>query len=304
MTHPLFLVYFPVNNKDIYYSSPIIQGSGGYLALFLLYSKLNEIGYKTDFISIDSVEKIKLYNKAIVSGDTIVIYPEAILGNPLNAKNIVRWIMYFVKKEIYYKWKSSGDLIVCYWQQFIPVKESVPELRPINSVLTLFHDKGKKRSGICWRIGKGSEYHSDFTYHHPENIYNAISRIKMLPYQNTLWILEALQDNNVTQLNNSLKLEEMQALFNNYRLFFSYDCESAVSIIAALCGCISIIVPKKNMKSNDLLPSHSVGIALGYEGIYHALSTKSELYSFVSSLEEYGNKSVELFAIKAESFYL
>lgn len=301
--YPEFLVYIPVDHKDIYESSPMILASGGCLALFLLYSKLNEIGYEVDFINADAKDKIRRYKRSILSGASIVVYPEAIVGNPLAAKNIVRWVMYYIDKEIYFKWKSLGNLVVCYWQQFIPEKKRALELRPINSIHKIFYDTGQSRNGICWRVGKGSEYHSEFNYHNPINIFEETKYNDLLQNKISKILLESVRNEKVLKLSDSLGFKEMHDVFNNYKLFISYDCESAVSVIAALSGCISIIVPKNNMKLIDLLPSHSVGIALGYNGIPHALSTRYKLHSYISKLEEYGNKSVELFAIKSKLFF-
>lgn len=297
-----FIVYFPVNAREVYEASPIIQGTGGYLALYLLYSKLKELGYRSDFITKDSLEKLKIYSKILQSGGTIVVYPEAIVDNPLNARHIVRWIMYFVHKETYSKWKNSGDLIICYWSKFVPESENVVEVRPINAVHKLFYDDGEERSGICWRIAKGSEYHSSFNYHNFRNAYRSLANIAISDHYKSL-LLDESNYSNPSQLVQFHKLENLQKYFNKYRMFFSYDCESALSVIAALCGCVSIVVPKKNMGFNDLLPSHRIGIAFGYEGIPHALSTMSRLRSHISMLEEYGDRSVMAFASIAFRFF-
>jgi hypothetical protein len=52
--------------------------------------------------------------------------------------------------------------------------------------------------------------------------------------------------------NNSFEIKgqthtELLEIFNQYETFVSYDTLTFINIMAALCGCISIVVPMPNM---------------------------------------------------------
>ena len=78
----------------------------------------------------------------------------------------------------------------------------------------IFRDYGNQRKGSCFLIHKGNE---------------------------------ALLDNNLhpdaIELTDNTPSEKMAKLFNSVEYFYSYDSATFISVLAALCGAKSIIIP-------------------------------------------------------------
>ncbi len=74
--------------KFVVSAPPYAENSAGVAMLYLLRDELKSLGYDAEIVLFDTIKPI--------SDDTIVIYPEVIEGNPLKAKNVVR---YFLNRE-------------------------------------------------------------------------------------------------------------------------------------------------------------------------------------------------------------
>src|SRR6185295_8456760 len=90
MTAPQFVIYCP----------PYTEKSSGVRALHRLCHLLNTAGYRavvhTRTLGPHSVNKkwqTPLWSEGSTAESTVVIYPEIIVGNPLQAKRIVRWTL-------------------------------------------------------------------------------------------------------------------------------------------------------------------------------------------------------------------
>ena len=75
-------------------------------------------------------------------------------------------------------------------------------------------------------------------------------------------------------------------VFNNYKYFISYDSLTFLSVIAALCGCISIVIKVNGLSKQDWLDTTAAadylrvtgepmlyGIAYGADDINNAINT-------------------------------
>ena len=186
------------------------------------------------------------YNKK----DSIIIYPEIIWGNPLGIKNTVRWLLYHHK---YYEGKDTyceSDYFVTYRDVFNDEK-----LNPLGITLKLnYFDNNLyrrynfgPREGNCYILRKGTNR-------------------KDLP---------AKFDGPV--FNNNMSDEEFVEILNNSKYCFSYDTQTFYSYIAAICGCISIVVMEPGKTESDYLSPDEkhYGVAYGNtpEQIEYALST-------------------------------
>uniref|UniRef100_A0A6C0HZ60 DegT/DnrJ/EryC1/StrS aminotransferase family protein n=1 Tax=viral metagenome TaxID=1070528 RepID=A0A6C0HZ60_9ZZZZ len=207
------------------------------------------------FISEDLNEEYNLEN-------TLVIYGETIEGNPLYAKYIMRWILaplgMICSSDKYLSWNKT-DLVYFFNNESKFTKLNTSE---IHKNLTTIHindyliNHQLERSGSCHTMRKS---------HLHKNIHNIHSN-------NSFLISEESQ-------------EELIKIFNEKEIFISYDPLTFLSIMAAMCGCISVIYKRddmtkeewiKNMCIADYLKETSeplYGIAYGLEEICFAKNT-------------------------------
>ena len=63
--------------------------------------------------------------------------------------------------------------------------------------------------------------------------------------------------------------------FNKHEIFFTYNTQTFISVLAAMCGCISVILPHPNTNKEKLLnfPQNKFGIAYGFDDINYSIDT-------------------------------
>lgn len=182
--------------------------------------------------------KLPVWEKTYVDNDTIVVYPEVIPGNILEAKNVVRWLLY------HYKYSDGlgtayqdTDLFIAYREIYNDWK-----LNPKGYILNmiyynsdLYQNKGyPNRQGECYIIRKGDKR-------------------KDLPSLDGKLIIDNKMES------------EIADIFNRVKRCISYDTQTFYSSLAALCGCESIVVPEPGKKRSDYKKGEdeSFGIAFG-----------------------------------------
>jgi len=215
----------------IIYIPPFANNCGGIMVVhyfaYLINKKYNDkfcaklfmhnnITYKNPFCN--NFAKLRDINDS-----SIVIYPEIISGNPLNAKNVVRWILLELGIEMpldhYKKW-SSTDLIY-HWE---PTDKQL--CCPFyNNVFT--DKKLNKRDKTCYLIKKGRLIHKNINYIHPPD---------------SICI-------------DDLSLQQKATIFNECTFFYSYDPNTAYNLFSAACGCIPIIYEVKGISEEDYFKS-------------------------------------------------
>lgn len=175
--------------------------------------------------------------------DTIVIYPEIMFGNPLHADNVVRWLLFHNKlysnKDGEFIGYEKNDLFFAYRKAF-----NDPTLNPKCRILNVqyFNLELYKRinfnprSGKCYIVRKG------------------INRTD-LPEKFDGPVIDDMSE------------EEKVKIFNECEYCISYDTQTAYSSIAAMCGCISIVVPELGKSRFDYLTSDEkkYGVSFGFE---------------------------------------
>ena len=172
---------------------------------------------------------------------TIVVYPEIVKNNPLDAKHIVRWLLFKDKWFSDHPEKYQGDLFFFYQEAFRPNSKKVHcagELQITHLQTEIYFDRGnKERQGACHAIRKGE-----------------ISG-KIPPPKSVLI--------------DNLSHEEIASVFNNCEVFISYDPYTLYSQYAAICGCISIVDPIENLTKEQWQPVEELryGVAYGNEDI-------------------------------------
>jgi len=281
--------------KFIIYTTPLDFKIGGVVVLHKLAKDLIDLGHKAMlYISRgDAYENIFCNEFATmkdVDDSTIVIYPEVIVGNPLNAKCVVRWMLcdmgIHCSKEIGKTW-GAEDLIF----HFSSFNER-HDLNAIEILYTFWIDpciKNKKlsRSGSCYLYKKASAFHKNIKLIHP---------------------MDAI-------MVDQCSMEEIIEIFNQKEFFYCYDPYSFYDIIALLCGCIPIIYPITDVSKLDWLKTRASfqmhlkrqdnisGVAYGEDDIPYAKATLAYAEKEQSSSLEFEKKSIVNFVDKTDSYF-
>lgn len=199
---------------------------------------------------------------------TIVVYPEIIRGNPLRAKNVVRWLLYYYKflnDPLAY---DSRDLFIAYRAQF-----DCPQINPNKYIVQVnYFDNNlyrqtnfEERQGCCYVIRKGK------------------SR-KDLPIIFDGPIIDNWSD-------------EMKVhAFNKYKICYFYDTQTMYTSIAAVCGCIPVIVMEEGCTIDSYRKGNDprMGVAYGEDDIPRAIATRKALFDYLN-FDQKNQKAIEKF---------
>ena len=198
-----------------------------------------------------------------ILNSAIVIYPEITAGNPLNAQNVVRW---FLHKPGYHTGEinfGSEDLFFYYSPQFndrnLDQKFELKIMKVLDDIY--FNYGNQNRTGTCYIIRKG--------------------------HGRTL-----VHDLNDSVLIDELSHVEAAQVFNRTKYCYSYDTQTMLSHYAAMCGCISIVMPEEGLTKNAWKPNQEdrYGIAYGIEDFEWSINTQNMV---LPKLKEQQQKSIE-----------
>ncbi|WP_432455407.1 hypothetical protein ACRRS0_08105 [Agarivorans sp. QJM3NY_29] len=216
-----------------------------------------------------------------LNDDYVVVYPETVLGNPLQAKNIVRWLLHepgyhtgqfcFGRNELIYKF-SSG------------IKDFI-----VDSSLT---------SSLLLKV-----------IHYPLEHYNTESTAKVR--SGTAYCLrKGANKAMMHDLNDSILIDnksnaEIAAIFKSVKSFISYDTLTAYSVFAVLCGCQSIIIPDQGVSEEQWYPKAEdrYGLAYGFNNIHKAEETAHLVLPRVLNEERGVEKLVSQFLLETQNFF-
>jgi hypothetical protein len=86
-------------------------------------------------------------------------------------------------------------------------------------------------------------------------------------------------------------------MFNKHEVFFTYNTQTFISVLAALCGCISVILPHPNTSKEKLekIPQNKYGVAYGFEDIQHSIDTLPLVKENLESLLQDHKKHLKQF---------
>lgn len=231
---------------------------------------------------------LKKRPKDIETDGWIVVYPEITFGNPLGAKNVVRWLLhnpdfdsstgknnknyFYGKGELYFR-------IGPWFKEF-----NYPGSTTSNLFLQVFHyplhlfnldGASQNRSGTAYAVrkGKGKE------------------------------IIHDLTD---SVLIDSLKNEEIALIFKRVKTFISYDPYTTFSHFAVLCGCDSVVIPDNDISEDEWMPSleDRYGIAYGFENNTQAQKTAHLLSKRFIEFEKASNNNVLNFLNEVDNFFI
>jgi GT2 family glycosyltransferase/Flp pilus assembly protein TadD len=243
-------------NKYVIAAPSFVPNSGGIIVLHRLCHLLNEVGQeayiwplltsnKKNF-NLNPDYKTTIADPNLLKEDPIIVYPEIVTGNPLKGRTVVRWLLNLpgvIGGDGIY---DKEDLIFYFSKYFAQESDSENILTILglpDNFFDIFQDYGHKRFGSCYAIHKGD-------------------RKKI---QHNLEVSQEIVDFTPSK--------ELAAIFNVKRIFYSYDAATFVSSMAALCGCISIVIPDKEVDEVKWREQWPYGIGFGINDADHAVST-------------------------------
>ena len=276
--------------KFLVYAPDYDQSSGGCICLHSLAEMLKVLGYES-FIITNKRRLGSTYStiareddpwRILERSETVVIYPEVVTDNPIDAEVIVRWFLNspgrFGTPEQY----RPNGLQYLYSNMFSVAsqKDYMGILRVNDPMLKLYSEadiKRQVRQGTGYIVRKGSHKLQDF------------------PVSPGWLLIEEEISSNESAVVNGIEI------FNSLEVFVSYDDATFLSASAAMCGCLSVVIPSKEMTAAEWRKKNvglMYGIAYGFskEEISYATETKSLMRKHLSSLLADSYESVDSFA--------
>jgi len=253
--------------KYLIYAGDYNPYSGGVIVLHKLAKVLSEMNKETYIMCDVTNPKYDLKNISFndsfglaLEDDCVVIYPEVIWGNVLNAKNVVRWVLYYPGVQGGSKEYDENENVFLFHREFGANSKykDCPILNIFEPKTDYFYDMGLERSGECFLLKKGSVKHKEV--------------------MDGFYIDDLLLNQNADEI--------MLDIFNRYDRFISYDVSTYYSIIAALCGCTSIVMEDSDISEDDFYKNSltKYGISYGISNIDRAISTKHLVKDNINSI--------------------
>lgn len=300
--------------KFLIYASPYTRKWGGVISLHKLCHLINEVGgtafmhpnyldlVEVNFLNIDAAVDYArsqwnfvqnfdergyvsprfntpvrhIINDGQYGDDWIIVYPEITLGNPLGARNIVRWLL-----------NDPGKLFgrISYGRdefhiRFHPIFDEfhLPYCRLSENFLTVmdydfdvYNDDGapKERVGSAYLIKKGAGK----------------------PIEHDLTDSILIDD---------LEQEEIAEVFRSVKTFYSYDTKTAYSNLAVVCGCDSVVIPDPGVPRPPEMPA---GVAYGIEEIEAARESAHLIKPLLEEIKDSAIPLVISFMEEANAFF-
>jgi hypothetical protein len=258
--------------KVVIHSPSYNPSSGGIIALHKLCSILIDVGYDAGFYTEDKapfyVNPDYRYNHftstSIDPQNDIVVYPEIIWGNPLNFNRVVRYIMNVGHITLGRKdtW-GENDFWMYYSERFYDGIKQKNILPIADSKLEYFKDyKVPRVHKECYTYRKRKD--------DPQPI-------------------DIVHSTNAIEIPFNISDEDLIKTFSICERFYSYDTVTHLSVLASLCGCDSIIVPRPSDTREEVIEKSlplKYGVAFGLDEIELARSTRPQLRTFLEDSEE------------------
>ena len=276
----------------IIYTFPWNENNGGVIFMHHLVHELNRLGerafiwkakpfYKQSFrnrlrgwlkpepMVTNPVLDTPVASKRNLTIDSIVVYPELVYGNPLNAQHVTRWLLYkpgllnpykFGPQEMFFRVGAISDIE--------EITGGAPDLLMWKINPAYRNEERSDRKGVCYMVRKEKDK-------------------RRIP---------ATEDEGAVQID-GLSHPQLNEIFNRCETFYSYDEATMYSQFAALCGCTSVVVPGMFNSREEWVTHHpngKFGIAYGDSAaeIEHARSTQHMLLEDLQKKEDESLKTV------------
>ena len=245
---------------------------GGTVVQYLLAKTLEEYGQNVRIyseIKIDNPIFSKYYeNDFPIDNNAVVIYCEGVAGNPLNAKNVVRWMLSKLGQNVSYNYLNywNKNELVYYFNSEEKIANNPDKLGSLFKMLTVIYVNPDAmnyflpRKGICFTIRKQHLIHKK-------------------PIKN-------IHPPNAFEITRKHTQQDYITIFNQYECFISYDSITFLVGISALCGCITVVVPVDGLSKADWLNTLAAadylketgetalyGIAYGVDDLQYSINT-------------------------------
>jgi hypothetical protein len=263
--------------KFLIYSFNYDWKSGGNEVLHVLGNILSQdyttyvFGTTTVFDSKAICVNIDKAKEIAIEDNVITIYPEVISGNPFKAKNVVRYVLYYPGWHAGDKEYSDDELIITYFNEYVKDTkyDNAFVLTVLNPKLNIMRNHNKKRNKIGLLVRKCK----DFDY--KMNLLNQYKHLLKLP-------VISIDD----EINKCTDIRALSKIYNTISLFISFDIHTYHSTMAALCGCISVVIPSKEISSEEFYNVTKYGVAYGFENIDFAKLTHSKMIDDLKQMEQ------------------
>ena len=187
------------------------------------------IDSKAICINFDKTKELAALN------DTITIYPEVITGNPFNAKNVVRYVLYYPGWHAGDKEYNESELVITYNHEFVRNTKYDKSfiLTVLDPKLSIMQNTGQQRDkiGLLVRKCKDFDYKMSVlkSYKHLINLpiisideiidkcnnLNTNSTSYNANLSNNLNLLDIRESNHYTILDNKINLLDVRESNNN-----------------------------------------------------------------------------------------
>lgn len=252
--------------KVVIYTPPLSEVCGGIMVLHNLAKSIEQMFgenikaylfyydckvYNNNFCN-------NFFNPFLIDDKTIVVYPETISGNPLNAKHVVRWVLLDLGYEMSKNWYKSA------WHK----KDIVYHWEPSNLEYS-------KQLVNIW-INPVVQQNKSIQNRHKKCY--AFKKINFLPkaFHSKIHTYHNKNDINIDEIED---IKDTVKVFNECDTFYCYDPNTFFSIMAPLCGCKTVLHPVEGIDKKTYLNSRITGHPSGFcydAGIAYG-NEKSEL---------------------------
>jgi len=249
-------------------------GNGGMTVTYYLANQLEKYGQTVRIHPCRGAVENDIFSKYYyddfpIDDNCVVIYCEGVTGNPLNAKNVVRWMLSRLGQNVPYNmvedW-GKNELVYFFCSEKM-INDNPEKINTIFKFLPILYNnpilcvnEGTTHKNRCCHVTRKHFIHENgYTPIHPPDSYHIA--------------------HTHTQI-------ELVSIFNSHEMCISYDPISFISMIAAMCGCISVVYPIDGMDelqwmklgaTKEYIESKNInkyyGIAYGLENVEWAKST-------------------------------
>jgi hypothetical protein len=303
--------------KFLIYAPPFQTDDGGAIVLHRLCALLNDLGYEAylarlfvgspiypqnflrplvslvKYFLLSHFTKLQTnpeWSTPVLSSpshplgrDWIVVYPEIVFGNPLQAECVVRWFLHRPGFHMGQFFFGCGEYHVDF--NAFAKDFSYPGSRMAKAALNVLAfpfeyynldgalpPKLRNGTAYCIRKGKGKPF---------------------------------LHDVSNSVLIDGKSHAEVAAIFKRVNRFISYDPHTAYSWFAVLCGAESVVVPDSGVPKHGWYPDPAdrYGVAYGFDDLDWAKQTAPEVLARLKAKEAQSIESVKRFAEDALQFF-